>query len=150
MHKDWAEEATNGRLSRAMLGLKGVIDHQKIHKLDKQQEIGSFNTMSKERSWYWHAQRCLSCRVRKFEAIHPNNKFRVAWDLLGVLILGHDLIMIPLVTFFENETVSLGRDYDAFKVKSDWFTASFWTADIAVSFVTGFHNSGGFVQRQSI
>ncbi|CAK0828424.1 unnamed protein product, partial [Prorocentrum cordatum] len=99
---------------------------------------------------YWHAQRCLSCRVRKFEAIHPNNKFRVAWDLLGVLILGHDLIMIPLVTFFENETVSLGRDYDAFKVKSDWFTASFWTADIAVSFVTGFHNSGGFVQRQSI
>jgi len=77
--------------------------------------------------------------------LHPTGKKRVCWDLMGILLLLHDLIFIPLQAF-EGGTDGLPRQYDEFLKVLDYVGAVFWTSDIFVSFRTGYFSEEGFVE----
>lgn len=62
---------------------------------------------------------------------HPYSKVRLAWGLLGLILLSYDFIVQPLQVFFELE-----QD-DAILRLIDWIALTFWTSDIALSFRTG-------------
>eukprot|EP00927_Polykrikos_kofoidii_P046310 TRINITY_DN40533_c0_g1_i1.p1 TRINITY_DN40533_c0_g1~~TRINITY_DN40533_c0_g1_i1.p1 ORF type:complete len:1029 (+),score=174.14 TRINITY_DN40533_c0_g1_i1:195-3089(+) len=112
-----------------------------------------------ERTCYGLIARCLGLVVRFLDfviglvawafaglttgkAIHPNSKLRMSWDLIGVLLIFHDLIMIPMNTF------PLPIGYIEFQREFDVWSATFWTVDVGVSFVTGYFSSEGFVVLQ--
>lgn len=64
----------------------------------------------------------------------PGSLQRVLWDLLGMLMIGYDLIFIPLQAFEPRPTVV--TDF------LSWFTTCYWTLDIPFSFLVGFHTKG--------
>ncbi|CAK0892779.1 unnamed protein product [Prorocentrum cordatum] len=77
--------------------------------------------------------------------LYPNGRQRLIWDVLGCLLLLHDLIMIPMVVF-DSRTTGMPAGYKNFETIFQFASASFWTLDIFVSFITGFHSSEGFVE----
>lgn len=76
---------------------------------------------------------------------HPNSRRRILWDMLGVLLLMHDLIMLPMSAFNEG-TAGLGENYSKFLRVFDLFSACFWTSDVMVSFLTGYFTPEGFTE----
>lgn len=84
------------------------------------------------------------CRSQML-VLHPTGKQRVCWDLMGILLLLHDLIFIPLQAF-EGGTDGLPMGYDDFLKVLDWVGACFWATDIFVSFRTGYFSAEGFVE----
>eukprot|EP00927_Polykrikos_kofoidii_P086650 TRINITY_DN9776_c0_g1_i3.p1 TRINITY_DN9776_c0_g1~~TRINITY_DN9776_c0_g1_i3.p1 ORF type:complete len:1041 (-),score=175.63 TRINITY_DN9776_c0_g1_i3:159-3170(-) len=73
--------------------------------------------------------------------MHPNCGKRMLWDLVGVALLLHDLVMVPMVTTF-----ALPLDYLSFLEVFDVISAVFWTMDMVVSFLTGYFTGEGFVE----
>lgn len=65
---------------------------------------------------------------------HPNSKRRLAWDLLGMVFVGYDIIMIPLMVFEPPDTV-LSKAIDRALI-------IFWTIDLPASFLVGYHKAG--------
>lgn len=86
-------------------------------------------------------------RVLKLRPLHPFAPSRVIWDLLGVFMLGLDIVMMPLPVFDSN-TSGLPSYYDEFSNNLDIVAASYWTVDIFVSFSTGFTASDGNVEMR--
>jgi len=76
---------------------------------------------------------------------HPNSRKRMAWDTIGVLILMHDLFMLPMSVFNEG-TTGLGLSYEAFLKVFDLSSACFWTVDMVVSFFTGYFTNEGCIE----
>mmetsp|Transcript_57901 Transcript_57901/g.130857 ORF Transcript_57901/g.130857 Transcript_57901/m.130857 type:complete len:788 (-) Transcript_57901:152-2515(-) len=64
--------------------------------------------------------------------IHPESRPRLAWDVLGMLVLFYDLVSIPLLFAFTFEETP-------FLTFAKWFTVLFWTTDMGWSSVTGFY-----------
>jgi hypothetical protein len=87
-------------------------------------------------------------RATNMWTLYPNGRKRLVWDVMGCLLLLHDLIMIPMV-FFENHTTGMGGRYKVFENSFQFASASFWTLDIFVSFITGYHSSEGFVEMDA-
>jgi len=71
---------------------------------------------------------------------HPNSRSRLAWDLTGFAFIIYDVIVIPLFVFNLPEGVT-------FTMALTWVSTCWWTADIFVSFVTGFHIDGFLEMR---
>lgn len=69
---------------------------------------------------------------------HPSSQKRLYWDLSGLVLLGHDLIMIPFVSAFEpGET--------AFLSMIIYIGIAFWTVDMFLSFITGYQEKHGVI-----
>jgi len=75
--------------------------------------------------------------------MRPNSHERAAWDALSMLVLGFDIVTIPLEVFNyeDNEEFTMGG--------VEWATTTFWTVDILASFLTGFHSEGLVEMRPS-
>jgi len=66
--------------------------------------------------------------------LKPTSKVRTGWDLLSVLLLSHDVFMVPLSVFDLPDTTFT----HVFSV----FTTAFWTLDMLLSFLSGYHLAG--------
>ncbi|CAJ1385490.1 unnamed protein product, partial [Effrenium voratum] len=71
-------------------------------------------------------------KSRECSAIHPHATFKICWDMLGMMFLLRDLIFIPLQLF----------DRPAIIDSTDMMSLLFWTADIVLSFFTGYYEKG--------
>lgn len=63
--------------------------------------------------------------------LHPQSWQRLVWDSLSIALVLHGFIILPLAAF------NLSDDNQFMNVGS-WASAVFWTADIAVSFRSGY------------
>jgi hypothetical protein len=70
--------------------------------------------------------------------LNPNCKKRTFWDLASMFLVLYDMIMIPF-GFFEPE------DTTGLKVLS-WTTRLFWTADMPMSFLSGYIAKDGTIE----
>eukprot|EP00929_Paragymnodinium_shiwhaense_P004414 TRINITY_DN10532_c0_g1_i3.p1 TRINITY_DN10532_c0_g1~~TRINITY_DN10532_c0_g1_i3.p1 ORF type:complete len:779 (-),score=148.37 TRINITY_DN10532_c0_g1_i3:109-2445(-) len=66
--------------------------------------------------------------------IGPNAKARAAWDLISVVILAYDILTIPLMVFDIPESRPIELLNQVCTV--------FWTMDIIISFLSGYHLDG--------
>jgi len=66
--------------------------------------------------------------------LRPDDISRIIWDFLSILVVGYDVITIPLEAFDTEETVT------TFFVKMA--ITSFWFIDIFASFFTGYYADG--------
>jgi hypothetical protein len=73
---------------------------------------------------------------------HPNAKFRLFWDLSGFLLIIYDVIVIPLFFFDLPEE-------GGFSMWVNVFTSIWWTVDIGICFITGYHVDGFLEMRPS-
>eukprot|EP00930_Biecheleria_cincta_P011714 TRINITY_DN11477_c0_g1_i1.p1 TRINITY_DN11477_c0_g1~~TRINITY_DN11477_c0_g1_i1.p1 ORF type:complete len:429 (+),score=66.25 TRINITY_DN11477_c0_g1_i1:211-1497(+) len=64
----------------------------------------------------------------------PGNKWRLAWDLLGGLLVLYDMIRIPMTVFEPPQSDLVDM--------LDWCTLIFWTIDIPSSFFVGYVDKG--------
>mmetsp|Transcript_93815 Transcript_93815/g.280006 ORF Transcript_93815/g.280006 Transcript_93815/m.280006 type:complete len:770 (-) Transcript_93815:26-2335(-) len=105
--------------------------------------------MSRKRSDENTGGRTRACLVRTCiprVPTHPSSKPRLAWDFVGILLLLHDLVMIPM-SMFNSSFTGLPAEYERFLGFLDYFSASFWTCDVVMNFFTGYHaTSGSFVE----
>lgn len=83
--------------------------------------------------------------AKVFCVLHPNSRIRMVWDVAGMLLLFHDLVVIPLQAF-ANGTSGFSADYVDFISQYDLFVTLFWTFDVLVSFMTGYYSDQGFVE----
>jgi len=79
--------------------------------------------------------------------IHPNSRRRICWDIIGVLLLMHDLLMMPMGAF-SHGTTGLGETYSDFLVFFDWSSVLFWTLDMFLSFLTGHLTNEGIIELE--
>mmetsp|Transcript_42023 Transcript_42023/g.98598 ORF Transcript_42023/g.98598 Transcript_42023/m.98598 type:complete len:803 (-) Transcript_42023:34-2442(-) len=73
--------------------------------------------------------------------MHPSSKFRMTWDVLACAFLAYDCYIIPLTSVFD---VSIHSSSALF-----WPTLAavvYWTIDIGLSFVLGYHLPDGQVE----
>jgi len=70
-------------------------------------------------------QKCVS---------HPSSLQRLLWDFTSLLVIGYDILTLPLMVFKYDEMPA-----------ARWIrllTTIFWTADIPLSFLVGYHKDG--------
>eukprot|EP00930_Biecheleria_cincta_P021284 TRINITY_DN15815_c0_g2_i1.p1 TRINITY_DN15815_c0_g2~~TRINITY_DN15815_c0_g2_i1.p1 ORF type:complete len:686 (+),score=109.45 TRINITY_DN15815_c0_g2_i1:54-2111(+) len=82
-----------------------------------------------------------SAHERKHCVIHPNSNRRMAWDVVGLLMIVYDLVVIPLDQCFD-------PDLGFFGVIMDWAGAIFWTGDMLQGFFLGYFNAGKYVSNR--
>ncbi|CAK9049794.1 unnamed protein product [Durusdinium trenchii] len=87
-------------------------------------------------SQYFLEENALEKQTRGF-ILRPNDPLRVAWDLIGMLLLFYDICTIPLAAF--------DPDPHWFTTTMDWTTQIFWTLDILMSLITGYVSEGAIV-----
>lgn len=75
--------------------------------------------------------------VRKF-MIHPNSLSHIIWNFTGLIFILYDCLMVPLEVFEPRE--------NHFTSCVAWATRIFWTANIPVSFLTGYVRPTGSVE----
>eukprot|EP00928_Gymnodinium_smaydae_P027740 TRINITY_DN21352_c0_g2_i1.p1 TRINITY_DN21352_c0_g2~~TRINITY_DN21352_c0_g2_i1.p1 ORF type:complete len:803 (-),score=119.77 TRINITY_DN21352_c0_g2_i1:128-2401(-) len=78
-------------------------------------------------------RRCLS-------TLSPNSPFRLCWDLCTSIFLVYDALMLPIKFIIQNEPFVV--------LILDWVLRVFWSCDVCMSFVTGFVNEDGTVERR--
>mmetsp|Transcript_27724 Transcript_27724/g.52163 ORF Transcript_27724/g.52163 Transcript_27724/m.52163 type:complete len:734 (+) Transcript_27724:3-2204(+) len=71
--------------------------------------------------------------------VGPNSVKRMIWDTLSILVLGMDVVMVPLIAFDISETPALKN--------LSLICTYFWTFDMLASFLTGFHVEGTVEMR---
>lgn len=64
----------------------------------------------------------------------PGNRYRLAWDVMGGILIMYDMFKIPLGVFPLPKL--------AFFDAMDWLTLIFWTLDMPASLFVGFHKAG--------
>jgi len=72
--------------------------------------------------------------------LDPNSWQHITYDMLSLLVLCFDLTVIPYVLAWE-------FSFEGFLHISAWFTCSFWTFDIFLSFLTGYTVKGNTVMN---
>lgn len=82
------------------------------------------------------SQSCMMALIR-----HPNDPYRLVWDLIGSLLISFDIILIPMAVF--------DLPQNTFLTMIDWVTLLFWSADIPVSFFVGYVDRGTTVLMPS-
>ncbi|CAK0842698.1 unnamed protein product [Prorocentrum cordatum] len=68
--------------------------------------------------------------------LHPFTKFRILWDLVGMVFCLYDVTMLPAQVFEFPEGYLVIRWY------YDWISGSFWSLDILLNFSTGYQRHG--------
>lgn len=69
--------------------------------------------------------------------LRPSNKGKVAWDLIGVLVMMWDVLMIPLQVFELPKTGALNI--------LAFITTSYWAFDIVLTFFVGYYSRKGLL-----
>lgn len=85
----------------------------------------------------WSANPTDSCCLRR--VVDPSNPKRIWWDSCGVLMIGYDVIFIPLTIFNLEQTT--------FFTVMSWVSLLFWSIDVPSSFFVGFHDRGRLEMR---
>eukprot|EP00448_Togula_jolla_P002858 CAMPEP_0170613480 /NCGR_PEP_ID=MMETSP0224-20130122/24297_1 /TAXON_ID=285029 /ORGANISM="Togula jolla, Strain CCCM 725" /LENGTH=716 /DNA_ID=CAMNT_0010939089 /DNA_START=1 /DNA_END=2151 /DNA_ORIENTATION=- len=83
------------------------------------------------RIWRSRTSASLGFSVKRY-VLHPVCRTRLVWDVLMLLFITHDLLMVPFQAF------SLDRSPGILAL--ELLCTLFWTADMAVSFMTGAWN----------
>lgn len=73
----------------------------------------------------------------------PGSRYRIIWDVIGVLFVAYDGFMIPFMQAFHKSEI--GTTLTMFMVVSTFF----WTLDIPMSFLVGYHVEGLIEMRMS-
>jgi len=71
--------------------------------------------------------------------LHPNSLFRAVVDFASLVMLGYDMMVIPVVLAWDKQHVVL--DHLA------WMSTIFWTLDIFLSSITGYYRKGELEMR---
>lgn len=79
--------------------------------------------------------------------LHPNNKWRVTWDLIGFALLLWDVTTIPMQIFALGTDGFTGSYSDFLKVVS-WSSTIFWTVDLFVNCITGYYSAQGYLRTE--
>mmetsp|Transcript_112237 Transcript_112237/g.250753 ORF Transcript_112237/g.250753 Transcript_112237/m.250753 type:complete len:578 (-) Transcript_112237:68-1801(-) len=58
----------------------------------------------------------------------------MAWGTVGALLIAYDVLMVPMIAF--------KMEASSFSLPMAWITAVFWTLDMALQLITGFHTEG--------
>jgi len=74
--------------------------------------------------------------------LHPFTKFRILWDLVGMVFCLYDVTMLPAQVFEFPEGYLVIRWY------YDWISGSFWSLDILLNFSTGYISTDGLVEMR--
>eukprot|EP00927_Polykrikos_kofoidii_P017213 TRINITY_DN17814_c0_g1_i1.p1 TRINITY_DN17814_c0_g1~~TRINITY_DN17814_c0_g1_i1.p1 ORF type:complete len:764 (+),score=145.83 TRINITY_DN17814_c0_g1_i1:45-2336(+) len=72
--------------------------------------------------------------------VSPNCSWRLAWDVVGLVLISYDVITIPLLQAFEPSKT-------LFVAFMDWVTLLFWTGDLLQSFFIGFYDKGTLIMN---
>lgn len=64
----------------------------------------------------------------------PGSHMRIAWDVVGALLIFYDLVMIPIKVFSPPETTTM--------VFMEWASLVFWTLNVYASMTVGFVQDG--------
>jgi len=83
------------------------------------------------------------CRKRMLRMLYmsPGSGRRFFWDILSLLVVGWDVITIPMLVFEPRAEIWF--------VICNWISQIFWTLDIGASFLTGFYERGSLVMSKS-
>eukprot|EP00929_Paragymnodinium_shiwhaense_P022913 TRINITY_DN14491_c0_g1_i2.p1 TRINITY_DN14491_c0_g1~~TRINITY_DN14491_c0_g1_i2.p1 ORF type:complete len:773 (-),score=75.49 TRINITY_DN14491_c0_g1_i2:438-2696(-) len=84
--------------------------------------------------WAAHAQACFDEQHQGHLPLHPQCLRRLAWDLLALLLMGHDLIMLPLAVFDLPSSPE--------RAVLEHIFLGYWTLDVGMSCMTGCHMNG--------
>lgn len=103
--------------------------------------LGSRGRMTKDLAPPLTTQK--SWEPRRQWVLHPNGTARCVADLVSLVVLITDLTMTPYILAFD---VRLEGAIMAIA----WCATCFWTADLALNFVTGFHQDGELEMRHSV
>jgi len=68
-------------------------------------------------------------RGERMAFLHPASRARLIWELLTVILVVYDVLVVPMYPFDWPAESTTGV--------TDWIGRTFWTADIAMSFLTG-------------
>lgn len=85
--------------------------------------------------------------------MRPNSFYRGIWDFTSMVVLSFDIISIPLEVFnfsHDQKSSSTTSVSEYMLTSMEWFTTCFWTGDILMSFLTGFHSEGLIEMRPSV
>lgn len=74
-------------------------------------------------------------------ALHPHSSVRMAWVVIGMILIGWDLLTLPF-QFFE-----LGHTADQVLTIMDKMTFGFWFLDVLLSFTIGVERAEGIDMR---
>eukprot|EP00747_Dinoflagellata_sp_TGD_P100072 gnl/TRDRNA2_/TRDRNA2_167932_c0_seq3.p1 gnl/TRDRNA2_/TRDRNA2_167932_c0~~gnl/TRDRNA2_/TRDRNA2_167932_c0_seq3.p1 ORF type:complete len:643 (+),score=73.89 gnl/TRDRNA2_/TRDRNA2_167932_c0_seq3:246-1931(+) len=74
-------------------------------------------------------------------AINPSSKQRLSWDLCGVVVLGYDLVMIPIDSAFAPPS-------NPFSTAMSMITMLYWSCDVLGSLLTGYFQRDGKLVMQ--
>jgi len=88
-------------------------------------------------------RRCTECL--EVLVTHPNAPRRILWDMFGIMLLMHDLVMLPM-SVFNLGTEGLGTSYEQFQEAFDLTSSVFWSTDMIVSFLTGYLTTEGLIE----
>jgi len=80
-------------------------------------------------------------RVLARFVLNPGSRRRLIWDIIGTLVIFYDLITIPLQVFGPKPTT--------FMQAMAFFSATFWSMDIPLSFLSGFNIGSRLEMRPS-
>lgn len=78
-------------------------------------------------------------RVSQF-VVYPSSRVYLCWDIFGLLLVIRDILVIPLQILDAMES--------SFTSFVTWLARLFWTADILMSFMTGYVSSQGVVEAR--
>lgn len=82
-------------------------------------------------------QQWLESKLQRF-MMPPSSLQYLSWELMGLILVAHDIIMIPLQI--------IGPQASAFSTVASWFIRLFWTLDVLVSFLTGYLSPQGLIE----
>lgn len=82
----------------------------------------------------------VSAGFCRYIVIHPNKSFRTFWDLGSMILVLHDMVMIPFGFFEPERTVGF--------LITEWITRVFWTMDMPMSFVSGYVSGDGTIEMR--
>jgi len=80
--------------------------------------------------------------------LHPYSAKRAVWDMIGLLVLTHDLVALPLLAFSVDAPAVLPADYWAVNNVIDRCGAAYWTMDMVLAFFTGYAYNHGLVEMR--
>jgi len=75
--------------------------------------------------------------TRRGFVVSPDAPARLCWDILGTLLIGWDVMTIPLQAFELPDT--------PFLFGMSWFVTVFWSIDIFLCFCVGYYHKGNLV-----
>ncbi|CAK0899585.1 unnamed protein product [Prorocentrum cordatum] len=82
--------------------------------------------------------------LSKWLMVHPSLWLATLWSFLSLLLIAYDTVTVPIYNFYRFDYVP------GTILLFDWFARIFWTLDILLALVTGFHKEGYIEMRPKL